>query len=297
MSVRDALIRRRAFTSTWAVGTTIVACLLWAPCASAGTLTVDINSYVNGCGVFTFNDPAHFLAPCSGINPMGVFGGTPFGATPGGGAYWTETVAPPNVTIEYASVTGANVVNVNNGQGWGGGSFYAGGGSQWYNGQTSAYDGPFSSSYWGFQIVCGWSSCSNPANIYAGGIQLTAVENQGPSIVATGNNNLWYQTRPNEYVWNPPGDVWPISFDATDSSGVCRMSAYVGGITREGPSFVPDTSEWQQCPNGAWEVQQGASVDTRDLRRQLGQPSAYSERRERRRGAEQLRARADQRRQ
>ena len=265
MSVRDALIRRRVFTSTWAVGTTIVACLLWAPCASAGTLTVDINSYVNGCGVFTFNDPAHFLAPCSGINPMGVFGGTPFGATPGGGAYWTETVAPPNVTIEYASVTGANVVNVNNGQGWGGGSFYAGGGSQWYNGQTSAYDGPFSSSYWGFQIVCGWSSCSNPANIYAGGIQLTAVENQGPSIVATGNNNLWYQTRPNEYVWNPPGDVWPISFDATDSSGVCRMSAYVGGITREGPSFVPDTSEWQQCPNGAWEVQQGASVDTRDF--------------------------------
>ena len=265
MSVRDALIRRRAFTSTWAVGTTIVACLLWAPCASAGTLTVDINSYVNGCGVFTFNDPAHFLAPCSGINPMGVFGGTPFGATPGGAAYWTETVAPPNVTIEYASVTGASVVNVNNGQGWGGGSFYAGGGSQWYNGQTSAYDGPFSSSYWGFQIVCGWSSCSNPANIYAGGIQLTAVENQGPSIVATGNNNLWYQTRPNEYVWNPPGDVWPISFDAADSSGVCRMSAYVGGITREGPSFVPDTSDWQQCPNGAWEVQQGASVDTRDF--------------------------------
>ena len=43
------------------------------------------------------------------------------------------------------------------------------------------------------------------------------------------------------------------------------MSAYVGGITREGPSFVPDTSDWQQCPNGAWEVQQGASVDTRDF--------------------------------
>ena len=53
--------------------------------------------------------------------------------------------------------------------------------------------------------------------------------------------------------------------DATDSSGVCRMSAYVGGITREGPSFVPDTSEWQQCPDGAWELQQGASVDTRDF--------------------------------
>jgi hypothetical protein len=263
MSARDALIKRRAFRLTL-IGTTIVACLLLPSHANAGTLSLNINPYVNGCGVFTFNDPSHFLAPCSGINPMGVFGGTPWGATPGGGAYWAETVAPPGVTIEYATITGANILNVNNGQGWGGGSFFAGGGSQWYNGQGTEYDGPFSSSYWGFQIICGWSSCSNPANIYAGGIQLTAVENGGPSIVATGDNNLWYQTRPNEYVWNPSGDVWPISFDASDSSGVCSMSAYVGGITKEGPASVPDTSQWQQCPDRAWEPTQGASVDTRD---------------------------------
>jgi hypothetical protein len=136
-------------------------------------LSVNINSYVNGCGMFTFNDPYHFIAPCSGTSAMGVVGGTPWG-TPAGGNYWAETVAPPGVTIEYASVTGANILNVNNGQGWGGGSFCAGGGNQWYHGQTSEYDGPFNSSYWGFQIACGWSSCSNPANICAGGIQLTA---------------------------------------------------------------------------------------------------------------------------
>ncbi len=264
MSARSGLIRRWALASSCAAALIVAAYLTTPSLAWAGTLTVNVNSYVNGCGMFTFSDPSHFLAPCSGINPMGVFGGTPWGATPGGGAYWTEAVAPPNVTIEYASVTGANVVNVNNGQGWGGGSFYAGGGSQWYNGQTSEYDGPFNSTYWGFQIVCGWSSCSGPANIYAGGIQLTAVENQGPNIVAIGSTNLWYQTHAGEYVWNPSGDSWPITFQANDSSGVCTMWATVAGITREGPSAAPDTSEWHQCPDQVWERQQGASVDTRD---------------------------------
>jgi hypothetical protein len=38
------------------------------------------------------------------------------------------------------------------------------------------------------------------------------------------------------------------------------------GATRyiQGPSFEPDSSEWQQCPNWTWETAQGATVDTRD---------------------------------
>ena len=212
--------------------------------------------------MFTFNDPSHFLAPCT-ANRIGVFGGAPLGATPGGGGYWAEIVAPPNLTINYATLTGANILNVNNGQGWGGGSFYAGGGSQWYNGQTGDYDGPFNSSYWGFQIVCGWSSCSNPANIYAGGIQLTAVENKGPTIAAVGSNNLWFQTRRRvclEPTWGRLAD----HIQASDSSGVCRVWATVAGVIRDGLSAVPDTSVWHQCPDPVWEPQQGASVDTRD---------------------------------
>jgi hypothetical protein len=263
MSARSVLIRRRRRASGCAAAAICVGCLLVPSWARAGTLTVNINSYVNGCGMFAFNDPTHFVAPCRG-SPTGVVGGTPWGASSAGGNYWAETVAPPGVTIEYASVTGANILNVNNGQGWGGGSFYAGGGNQWYNGQTSEYDGPFNSSYWGFQIVCGWSSCSNPANIYAGGVQLTAVENQGPAVVAMGGNNLWYQTRQNEYVWNPAGDVWPIAFQASDSTGVCNVWAVVGSRYVPGLSSVPNTSQWQQCPNQTWEIQQGASVDTRD---------------------------------
>jgi hypothetical protein len=258
--------RRRTLRLRCAIVAICVACILAPAVASAGSLTVNINSYVNGCGMFTFNDPYHFIAPCSGTSPMGVVGGTPWPGTPtpAGGNYWAETVAPPGITITSASVTGANISNVNNNQGWGGGSFYAGGGSPWYNGQTSEYDGPFNSSYWGFQVVCGWSSCSNPTNIYAGGIQLTAVENQGPALTAVGGNNLWYQTRPGEYVWNPPGDLWSTDLEATDSSGVCRMWASVDGRYIPGPSSVPDTSQWVQCPNRFWEPVQGASIDTRD---------------------------------
>ena len=42
------------------------------------------------------------------------------------------------------------------------------------------------------------------------------------------------------------------------------MWAYVGGVTVEGPSAVPDTSQWQQCPDPTWESGQGASIDTHD---------------------------------
>ena len=57
-------------------------------------------------------------------------------------------------------------------------------------------DGPFSSSFWGIQMMCGWSQCSSPGQINLNAITLTATENQAPSLTALGANNLWYQTRP-----------------------------------------------------------------------------------------------------
>ena len=48
-------------------------------------------------------------------------------------------------------------------------------------------DSGFSSSYWGFQMICGWSSCSNFGTIYLNSIQLTAEEDQGPSLTAVGS--------------------------------------------------------------------------------------------------------------
>ena len=86
------------------------------------------------------------------------------------------------------------MTNVNNGQGWGGGSYFAGGGGGWHNGDAYEFDNGFSSGYWGFQMVCGWAHCTNFGMIYANVITLTATENQGPSLIALGGNNLWYQS-------------------------------------------------------------------------------------------------------
>ena len=68
-----------------------------------------------------------------------------------------------------------------------------------------------------------------PAPARAGSIstsvRLTASESQGPILTPEGSGNLWFQTRPGEWVWNPPGDPWPLQVAASDPSGVCSMSA------------------------------------------------------------------------
>jgi hypothetical protein len=59
---------RRTLKFCRAIVATCVACMVLPAVVTAGTLTVNINSYVNGCGMFTFNDPYHFIAPCSGTS-------------------------------------------------------------------------------------------------------------------------------------------------------------------------------------------------------------------------------------
>ena len=86
-----------------------------------------------------------------------------------------------------------------------------------------------------------------------------------------GSNNLWYQT--GHYVWNPPGDPWPITLQASDPTGACNMWAIVDSIDVPGPSATPDTSEWQQCPDPTWTTAAGATVDTRDYIPGAGQLS------------------------
>ena len=136
-----------------------------------------------------------------------------------------QTTAPPGITIDTALAEGS-IYNLNNGRGWGGGSYCGSGcGSEWHSGDTTELDRNIDSNYWGFAIICGWASCSNPASIFLDSVTLTATENQGPGLLALGANNLWYQA--NHYIWNPAGDPWPITLAATDPSGVCKMLAIV----------------------------------------------------------------------
>lgn len=101
------------------------------------------------------------------------------------------------------------------------------------------------SSYFGWWVTCnGSSGCSSqvPGGKILGvqGVRLTAQENTGPSINPVPSN-----------LWNQSGWVrgtWPITFDASDPSGVCDMGAVLDGttVTSWGDSN-PDTSSFTQC--------------------------------------------------
>jgi hypothetical protein len=225
----------------------------------AGQYTMTFDAYDNqapGCGVWAMNGLTTFGydPPCSG-EPLGFYGG---GAMPAGAQIGMQTNAPPGVAIIAALVDPYEIENINNNQGWGGGSYYAGGGSGWDSGAAVESDSGFTSSYWGFQMICGWSSCSNFGSIYLNSIQLTAEEDQGPSLTAVGSDNLWYQA--SHWVWNPPGDLWSTALAGSDPSGVCQMWATLNGVQINSPGQTPDTAVWQQCPDWTW----NASIDTRN---------------------------------
>ena len=115
-----------------------------------------------------------------------------------------------------------SVFNLNNGTGWVGGSFFAGGGSAWNAVTSILSDPPFASSYWGVVVECAPGyACGGAGQITLRSITLSATESQGPSLSAQGSGNLWYQTRQGEWIWNAPGDPWPLTLAASDPSGVC----------------------------------------------------------------------------
>ena len=190
---------------------------------------------------------------------------------PAGSRIGYQMTAPPGISIFSAQVGLNGISNINDGGGWGGGAYWAGGGDSWSSGASSRSDGPFNSPYWGFQMICGAASCTQSGAISVNTVELIAIENQGPSLTAVGAGNLWYQT--GRYVWNPAGDPWPITLQASDPSGVCSMAAAVDGGDLPGPSATPNTDEWQQCPDPTWTPAAGASVDTRDYVPSAGQLS------------------------
>lgn len=105
------------------------------------------------------------------------------------------------------------------------------------------------SRYFGWAAGCYLKSDCAPASdsnrvLGVRGVRLAAEENSGPAITAIGSNNVWYQSK----KWIRGS--WPMSFTATDPSGVCATRATVGSQVIVGPGDpTPDQSTWQQCPN------------------------------------------------
>ena len=109
----------------------------------------------------------------------------------------------------------------------------------------------------GWFLACGESSCPTGnagVGLTVGELDLTAEEDQAPSVVASGANNLWYQ---NGWIRG----TWPASFTATDPSGVCGAGVVFGSLTpilTPTPDTAPNRHTWKQCPD----QQVPAAVDT-----------------------------------
>ena len=190
----------------------------------------------------------------------------------GENAYWMTT-APPGITINSAFTANGDVTagnwttgvvigdfwkDVNTGA-YGGSTLAQG--QQWFNTSLEG-SANINSQIYGIQIVCtqnNWSfgGCGylNPPWFTISGIELAGTENTAPYVA--GQGALWGT---GSYVWNPPGDDFPVTLSSSDVSGICSSWAALPSGALNGPSEPRDDSVWQQCPNP---VSWSFSVDTR----------------------------------
>jgi hypothetical protein len=110
------------------------------------------------------------------------------------------------------------------------------------------------SPYFGIQASCD-GSCTQAGTgglvFGVSGVTLQVQENAGPSVTPAESNDFFNQTG---YVRG----AFPASFNASDVSGICGMQTQINGVVVNSSSETPDTSNWQQCPDGTLT----ASVDT-----------------------------------
>jgi hypothetical protein len=133
----------------------------------------------------------------------------------------------------------------------------------------AAASGPLNTSDWGIELRCVQAVCTWPGQIQLNSLTVYAAEAQGPSITpVAGADSLWAQA--GHWVWNPPGDAWPVPVSAADSSGVCSLSVQVAESTPIADSSLPaaNNSSWQECQQP---VSWTAAVDTRDFVAGAGQ--------------------------
>lgn len=187
----------------------------------------------------------------SGLEILADGSGVPAGTR----AYW-EVDAPPSFAIIGAHTEGQGMITygVNQNFGWGGGFYWKGGGTQVAPSQV-AYGSPaILSPYFGWQVVCGLTTCdgsSKPGQISVLGLEVEAATNIGPTVTPTpgtlGATAGWVRGR------------WPISFVADGPTGACQLNATLAGMSVSQTVNEPQNqASWHQCPAG-WFAQM---VDT-----------------------------------
>jgi hypothetical protein len=169
----------------------------------------------------------------------------------GTSVHWTVQ-APPGLTIASVYVPHMYSSGINDGQGWGGGFFWSGGSSNVnaFDGETGwssqtasgpAFSWPGGGSpYFGWQVVCGASPCSNGGDQWLSVelLELNMQETSGPTLVAP------------DGLWQASGWIrgqWPLHFYGDSPSGLCYLTASISGQSLPGSSSSKDSTVWHQC--------------------------------------------------
>jgi len=102
--------------------------------------------------------------------------------------------------------------------------------------------------WFGIQVYCpDGPKCDWPGNqnelLDIGGVVLSATDDTSPVLTPVGATNLWDEST--AFVRG----TWPIDFKASADDGICDMWAAVDGNVLPGPTAVPDTHSWTQCPD------------------------------------------------
>ena len=167
-------------------------------------------------------------------------------AVPNGqGPSWTAT-APAGLSITHIYTVSDSSGNVGDGHGWWGEFFWNGGPglagrsapiTDSFN-QYGCCQASFNNQTVGWFMSCGSSSCSQPADLNVGGVDLSVSESQGPWLAAPSG------------LWQAPGwvrgDV-TLGFYGDSPSGVCGLGATINGQLAASSNSGRNQTVWHQC--------------------------------------------------
>jgi hypothetical protein len=215
-------------------------CLFLASAARGDEFVVTCGNYSNHVFGASTSSSISTQDTCPG-GALSLFGNG-FNITRGQAAVW-QAIAPTGLTIIGAVVPNGDLessqVNYGSSGAYGGDFYWAGGSSNIYPGEYSASLGPFNSSYFGFLLVCGKSSCpgSPQGEIRVYQITLIVHETSGPALTSTG-------------LWQTSGWIrgsWPMFVWGNSPSGLCSLSASLNGLLIGQTSSPQDVSQWHEC--------------------------------------------------
>lgn len=196
-----------------------------------------------GNNVFTSSTVPGISA--TGRCPTSSYNGGGFGlfnsgtTTQGQTGRW-QTSTPAGLELVGATASQLVSYGVNDGADYGGGFYWAGGGTG-TNDQSPSTMGmvfPAPSSYFGVQLVCGKGTCTQPAGITIGAFSLYVRETSGPGFSAPSG------------LWQTSGWIrgtWPFVASGDSPSGLCSLSGSLNGQLIDTSTSAQDVSTWHQC--------------------------------------------------